>query len=93
MMETIKLKSLRKKFPGVEALKGFNYAFKPGLIYGLVGENGAGKSTLVKILMGLHYPDEGEIILEDKKILIAHPTQARDEFGIEAVYQDQALIP
>lgn len=92
-MESLVLKSVRKKFPGVEALKRFSLGFQPSRIYGLVGENGAGKSTLVKILMGLYQPDDGEISIAGERIRITSPTQARYAFGIEAVFQDHALIP
>jgi ribose transport system ATP-binding protein len=92
-METLVLKSVCKKFPGVEALKGISFAFAPCRIYGLVGENGAGKSTLVKILMGLFQPDEGEISIAGEMIQIRDPQQARNDFGIDAVFQEHALIP
>ena len=36
---------------------------KAGEIYGLVGENGAGKTTLIRLLTGLNFKSEGEIIL------------------------------
>jgi ABC-type sugar transport system ATPase subunit len=92
-MQTLALKSVRKRFPGVEALKGISFALEQGRIYGLVGENGAGKSTLVKILMGLYHPDEGEVSIAGSKVQIANPTQARYELGVDAVFQDHASIP
>jgi ABC-type sugar transport system ATPase subunit len=92
-MGTIELHSIRKHFPGVEALKGISFTLEEGRIYGLVGENGAGKSTLVKILMGLFPPDEGEISIAGGKVQIRDPHQARYEFGIDAVFQEHALIP
>ena len=39
----------------------------------LLGDNGAGKSTLIKTLMGVHKPDEGEIIFEGEKIVFDSP--------------------
>ncbi|AGK50658.1 ABC transporter family protein [Burkholderia thailandensis MSMB121] len=50
-----------KRFGGVAALRGASLAVPRGTVHGLIGQNGAGKSTLVKILAGLHAPDEGEI--------------------------------
>ena len=55
---------------------------------GLVGDNGAGKTTLIKILSGVHPPDEGEIRIEGRKIEIATPKQAM-RLGIETIYQYQ----
>jgi ribose transport system ATP-binding protein len=92
-MGTLKLDSISKRFPGVDALKGISFAFNEGRIYGLVGENGAGKSTLVKILMGLFPPDEGKIFIAEEQLHIRDPHQARYMFGIDAVFQEHALIP
>jgi len=60
-------------------------------VVGLVGDNGAGKSTLIKILMGVHHPDEGEIRFEGRKVEFSSASQAR-EAGIEPVYQDLGLV-
>ena len=57
----VELKNAVKLFPGVVALKNMHLNVKPGEILGLIGENGAGKSTLIKVLTGVHQPDEGEI--------------------------------
>ena len=92
-MEILAVNDIRKNFPGVEVLKGISFAFKDSRIYGLVGENGAGKSTLVKILMGLFPPDEGDISIQGRKVQIKGPQQARNDFGIDAVFQEHALIP
>ena len=47
-----------KRFGGATALDNVDFQLLPGEIHGLVGENGAGKSTLMKILSGVHTPDE-----------------------------------
>jgi ribose transport system ATP-binding protein len=48
-----------KSFPGVRALEDVSLSLQPGSIHALLGENGAGKSTLIKIVTGLHRPDQG----------------------------------
>ena len=54
----VELRGITKKFPGVVALRNMSIAIRPGEIHGLIGENGAGKSTLIKVLTGVHKPDE-----------------------------------
>jgi ABC-type sugar transport system ATPase subunit len=93
MADMVSIHSIRKRFPGVEVLKGITFSLKKGRIYGLVGENGAGKSTLVKILMGIHQPDGGEIFVGGEKARIREPSQARYTYKMDTVFQEHALIP
>ncbi|MGL4343610.1 MAG: ABC transporter ATP-binding protein [Cellulosilyticaceae bacterium] len=54
---------LTKKYGGLKVLDHVNLTLKKGHIYGLVGNNGAGKTTLMRIMMGLAFPTNGEIML------------------------------
>jgi simple sugar transport system ATP-binding protein len=60
-------------------------------VVGLVGDNGSGKSTLVKIITGYHSPTLGTVQLFGRKVKLRSPADAR-ALGVEAVYQDLALI-
>ena len=60
----LRLKGVRKSYPGVLALAGFDMTVSPGEVIGIVGENGAGKSTVMKILGGVTAPDSGEIEID-----------------------------
>jgi ribose transport system ATP-binding protein len=60
----LRLTGVRKSYPGVVALSGFDMEVRPGEVIGLVGENGAGKSTLMKILGGVTQPDSGSIEID-----------------------------
>ena len=62
----IEMHSISKRFGGIRALTNVNFTVFAGEIHCLAGENGCGKSTLIKILSGVHAPDEGEIILDGK---------------------------
>jgi ABC-type sugar transport system ATPase subunit len=79
-----------KYFGGVQALNEVSLDLYSGQVVALVGDNGAGKSTLVKILSGIHQPDEGEIWLGDSKVEHLNPEHAR-QLGIETVYQHLSL--
>ncbi len=57
-----------------------------------IGENGAGKSTLIKVLTGVHAPEEGEIFVDGKKVNFTSPVKAR-EHGIACVYQELGIVP
>lgn len=83
----VELKNATKRFPGVVALRDMNLAVKPGEILGLIGENGAGKSTLIKVLTGVHQPDEGEIYVNGQKHEFRNPNDSAAA-GIACVYQE-----
>ena len=83
----VELKNAVKRFPGVLALNQMHLAVKPGEILGLIGENGAGKSTLIKVLTGVHQPDEGEIYVNGEKKAFKNPNESAAA-GIACVYQE-----
>lgn len=87
----IELQGIEKRFGRVVALDGVDLAVEEGEILGLLGDNGAGKSTLIKVLVGLHQPEGGEIYIRGEGVNIDSPKEAR-EYGIATVYQDLALI-
>jgi len=53
----------------VSGISNINFSIKRGDIVAIIGESGSGKSTLLKCIYGLLKPDEGEILLNDKKVL------------------------
>src|ERR1700736_6775658 len=88
----IEMRSISKRFGGVRALTNVNFTVLAGEIHCLAGENGCGKSTLIKILSGVHAPDEGEIVLEGKPHSHLSPS-ASQRFGVQIIYQDLSLFP
>ena len=89
----VEMKSISKTFEATLALDKVFFDCREGEVHGLVGENGAGKSTLVKILAGVHQPDDtGEIILWGKRVSINNPHIA-EKLGIGIVFQEPRLIP
>ncbi len=80
-----------KRFPGVVALGGVDLDVRPGEVHCLLGQNGAGKSTLIKVLAGVHQPDEGTITWDGQEVSFAHPQAAMD-LGIATIYQELDLV-
>lgn len=91
-MNVVEMNGIVKQYPLVRAVDNVTFALKKGEIHSLLGENGAGKSTLMKILYGMCIPNEGEIIINGKKVEIKNPRQAI-ELGIGMVHQHFMLTP
>ena len=83
----LEMKGVSKAFPGVQALDKVDLLLRPGTIHSLMGENGAGKSTLMKCLFGIYTEDEGEILLDGKRVKFSNPKQAM-ESGVSMVHQE-----
>ncbi|MGE5690298.1 MAG: ABC transporter ATP-binding protein [Pseudomonadota bacterium] len=60
MPPALAVRSLTKRYGGVDALRGVDLEVGEGELVGLLGPNGAGKSTLVKIACGLVRPTVGD---------------------------------
>ncbi len=66
-MGILELKNLKKFFATQKAVDDISFSVEKGQIFGLLGPNGAGKTTLIRMITGIFYPDEGEIIFDGKK--------------------------
>jgi general nucleoside transport system ATP-binding protein len=88
----LEMRGVTKRFPGVVANDHVDLDLRKGEVHALLGENGAGKSTLMNILYGLYRPDEGEILLNGKKVAFSSAKDAIDR-GIGMVHQHFMLIP
>jgi lipooligosaccharide transport system ATP-binding protein len=61
MSEVVRAHGLVKRFGDHRAVDGLDLEVPAGLCFGLLGPNGAGKSTTLRMLLGLAYPDAGDI--------------------------------
>ena len=66
-MAILEVKNLKKYYSTQKAVDDISFELEKGSIFGLLGPNGAGKTTLLRMVTGIFYPDEGEILFEGKK--------------------------
>jgi ABC-2 type transport system ATP-binding protein len=66
-MPILDLRNLKKYFATQKAVDDISLSIERGSIFGLLGPNGAGKTTLIRMITGIFYPDEGQIIFDGKK--------------------------
>jgi len=62
-----------------------------GEVLALLGENGSGKTTLMNMLSGIYYPDEGQIFVDGKEVVIRSPKDAF-ALGIGMIHQHFKLV-
>ena len=86
----LRLENIVKTFPGVRALDGVSFEVFPGEVHALMGENGAGKSTLMKVLGGIHQPNEGRILVGEEPAVMTNPLEAKGK-GIVFIHQELSL--
>jgi ABC-type sugar transport system ATPase subunit len=88
----VSARNITKGFGGQLALQGVDLTIEAATVHAVVGENGAGKSTLIKILTGVHEPDDGTLAVDGHEVTISTPRAARD-LGIACIHQDLYLVP
>lgn len=66
MQNLLEVRNLKKYFATQKAVDDVSFSISKGSIFGLLGPNGAGKTTLLRMITGIFYPDEGEIMLNGK---------------------------
>ena len=88
----LRLRSVSKTFPGVQALNGVDLDIASGSVHALLGHNGCGKSTLVKALAGVHAPDPGaEAWIDGEELELGDPVDAERK-GLRFVHQELGII-
>src|SRR3954468_22669432 len=88
----LELAGISKRYGGVRALEGVDFACERGKIHAVLGENGAGKSTLIKIIAGVVQPDAGSMRLAGTGVSHATPSAA-NAAGVVCIFQELSLMP
>ena len=91
MSAAIELKNITKTFGKVYANKNVNLTVNKGEILSILGENGSGKTTLMNMISGIYFPDEGQIFIDGKEVVIASPKDAFDH-KIGMIHQHFKLV-
>lgn len=88
----IELRDVSFAYPGQsgKALDNLSFKVEPGERVAILGRIGSGKSTALRLILGLHDPDEGAILLDDTDLRQVDPLDVRA--GIGAVLQDNWLL-
>ena len=73
---SLELINITKRFGDVVANHNVNLEIYPGEVLAILGENGCGKTTLMNMVSGIYFPDEGQIRVGGKKVVIRDPKDA-----------------
>ena len=82
------MKDINKTFDGFHASRDVSFGIEKGHLAALLGPSGSGKTTILRMIAGLDRPDDGEILVEGKRINEI-PGSRR---GIGFVFQNYALF-
>ena len=74
-MTLVECRRVTKRFGALVALSEVSLSVRAGEILGLIGPNGSGKTTLFNLMVGVHSPDEGEILFKGRPIGGLRPHQ------------------
>lgn len=95
----VEVDNVRKRFNGIDALRGLSLRVERGITYGLLGPNGAGKTTLIRAMVGLVRPDSGHVsvlgsAMPDKPVLqrLGYMTQTLALYDDLTVRQNVAFF-
>lgn len=87
----VQMRNISKHFGSTYANKNVDLEVYRGEILAILGENGCGKTTLMNMLAGIYYPDEGQIFVDGKEVMIASPKDSFEN-GIGMIHQHFKLI-
>ncbi len=91
--DAIEFIDVHKSFGRNKILKGLNLGLPEGKISMILGPSGTGKSVCIKHMVGLLYPDDGDVIVHGESVPNLRDEELfemRKKFGV--LFQDGALF-
>jgi phospholipid/cholesterol/gamma-HCH transport system ATP-binding protein len=67
-MSMIEIKNVYKSFGSLKVLRGVNLSVEKGESVTVIGGSGSGKSVLIKHIIGLLFPDRGDVIVDGQRL-------------------------
>ena len=89
----IEIENIHKSFGDNKVLKGISGKFQAGITNLIIGGSGSGKTTLLKCMIGLHQPEEGNVMYDDREFTqlnFEQRIEIRKEIGM--LFQGSALF-
>ncbi len=89
----IEILDIHKSFGDNEVLKGITGKFEAGVTNLIIGGSGSGKTTLLKCMIGLHQPEKGSVLYDDREFTqlnFEERIEIRKEIGM--LFQGSALF-
>jgi branched-chain amino acid transport system ATP-binding protein len=91
MSVLLEAKSVSKRFGGLTALNGVDFALEEGSIASIIGPNGAGKTTFFNVFTGIYVPEEGQVTLRGTPLVGRRPDEIT-ALGICRTFQNIRLF-
>jgi len=91
--DAVEFVDVYKSFGRAHILRGLNMGLPEGMVSMILGPSGTGKSVCINHIVGLLYPDEGDILVHGKSVPNMSDKQLfeiRKRFGL--LFQDGALF-
>ena len=89
----LEVRNLNFSYPdGHEAIKDISFTIHHGESVGIIGANGSGKSTLLMLMMGVLFPDKGEVIAGDIPVTKKTLAMIRQRLGLVFQEPDDQLF-
>lgn len=89
----IEIRGISKKFDDRQVVQDVSFSFHKGQTNLIIGESGCGKTTIIKLMVGLHEPDQGDILYDGEnfpKLNSRGKQEIRKQIGM--LFQGGALF-